>query len=380
MPARPAHRPAGRGGIGQPASQLGLEARGELVEQGPHIGRRRPLRRGAPAERRQQEAGLIGQGGLPGGAGQRRLGRRRGTFRIARFAPGMGQRQMRLRRLRQQPGGGLERRQRGSGVAQCAERLAQIAQGHRILRRAGKGGAQGQHRFRQPPGLGQGGAVIGQEHRRLGLLCQGALDMPEGAGGIAPLAGQHAEQVMRVGVLRLPLQHLAVEPLGAGQVALGMTGGAGLEQGQRIGGPEIDGLGEGSAACRHSAGAGTDCNAHSDIHSLAITFRCLRWQNHNPRLNQARASAPASALVARNGRPNPTRRRLQRRNRTPPRNLTCQWTPRPRLPSRVRPCHRGPTTPPSTPGCAEASSQPMIGNAGPVPDRLLQILKNAPRG
>ena len=142
----------------------------------------------------------------------------------------MRQRQQRLGSLRQQRRGLFQRRQRGGGIAQGTEHLAQVAQRHRIPRPPRQRRPQRDHRLGGPAGLGQGGAAIGQEDRLLRRHGQGAVGMAQRAGGVAALAGQHAEQIMRVGLVRAALQHLAVEPLGRRQVAGGMARGALLQQ------------------------------------------------------------------------------------------------------------------------------------------------------
>jgi hypothetical protein len=50
----------------------------------------------------------------------------------------------------------------------------------------------------------------------LRLLCQCLFDVVQGASLIAALAGQHAQQVVGIGILRPALQHLPVELLSAG--------------------------------------------------------------------------------------------------------------------------------------------------------------------
>ena len=259
-PARPADRPAAPACDSPAARSAPPRSAGRIGRTG------RAHRRPAPgparrrAQRRQQEARLPGQ--------RRRSPAARSSAAAAAAAAPAASPASRRAWASASSGSAAS----GSSAAACPAGPAPPR--HRPARRApGRGcaapphrpaprqrRAQRHHRLGQPPGLGQGGAAIGQEDRLLRRCRQRAFRMPERAGGVAALPGQHAQQVMRVGLLRPALQHLPVQPLGRRQVAGGMARGTACNR---------DWGSSGRSAVR-SRSARAHSGAHGTVASLTL--------------------------------------------------------------------------------------------------------------
>ena len=219
----------------QGAGEFGVEPLGEAVEQVADVLRRRLVGHRGAAEGGEQETGLrrqprAGLGSIQGGPG----GRDR-ALRIAVFAAGMGQGEARFGRLGRERGGPRERLQRRPRVAQRGERLAEVPQRRGIVGPAPQRRTQEAHRPLEVAGLGQGAAMVGEEHRRVGLEGQGAPGVPQRRPWLSALARDHAQEVLGIGVPRRRRHRLPVQRLGARQVARLVAGEAGLQQRSGVG-------------------------------------------------------------------------------------------------------------------------------------------------
>ena len=146
----------------------------------------------------------------------------------------MGQGEVRLRRVRGERRGALQRRKGGARVAERGERLAQVAECHRVLRPAPERGAKKAHRVPELARLGQRRAMVGEKDGRLGIEREGAGGVLERFPGLPALPGDHAEQVVGVRLPRPRRDHAPVQALGFGEVARPVAVHALLQQRFRI--------------------------------------------------------------------------------------------------------------------------------------------------
>jgi hypothetical protein len=132
---------------------------------------------------------------------------------------------------RDRPSQGFQRR---PGVAERGERLPEVALRDRVLGSAPQRRPEKADRLPQVARLGQRAAVVGEKDRRLRLERQGARRVAEGLPRLAALPGDHAEQVVRVGVIRRGRSDPAVQALGAREVARQVPGHALFQQGSAV--------------------------------------------------------------------------------------------------------------------------------------------------
>ena len=224
----------GRRPVVEPTGQGGVEPLREAIEQVAHVFGRRPIRDGGAAERGQQERRLRRQRGVRRGARQRRFRRRRCRRQLPDLPPGMGQGEARLNRVGGERDGPLQRLQGRARVAERGQRLAQVAKGHGVLRPPPQRCPEEMHRAPQLARFGKRAAMVGEEHRRLGLEGEGPPRVLERPPRVAALPRHHAEQVVGVRLLRPGRRHPAVQAFSRGEIARPVAGHAFLQQ--RVGG------------------------------------------------------------------------------------------------------------------------------------------------